>query len=225
MSLTIGGPPLGSGSSSVVDALALLTLSACDDRSEPAPVTTTTPSGEVTTAPPAAAAERADHALVRFVHAVPAGAPVDLYADDRRTFDAVEYKSVAIPSAYDHRREALRGHRWRPIARASTTATTIRCSQWRCCGRAPGARPRSFKMIPPSAGGSRQATVIPGLPTATVSPVRNGFSRLARSKTPWHACCTSPFCECLDRIVAPAHERTRDGRASRLCGPGVGSCR
>jgi hypothetical protein len=73
-------------------ALVLLTA-ACNDRAANAPITTTTPAGQ-STAPAPAAAERADHALVRFVHAVPGGGAMDLFADDNRTFDAVDYKAT-----------------------------------------------------------------------------------------------------------------------------------
>ncbi|MFN2447878.1 MAG: DUF4397 domain-containing protein [Vicinamibacterales bacterium] len=55
--------------------------------------TTTTPAGQSTAAPAAAAASR-DNALVRFVHAIPAGAAVDLSAGDNRFFENVAYKTV-----------------------------------------------------------------------------------------------------------------------------------
>lgn len=76
-------------------ALALsVTLVACEGRSTTeSPITTTTPAGE-SSAPPAAQVEERDNALVRVVHAVPAGAAVDLYADDRRVFDGLDYKDV-----------------------------------------------------------------------------------------------------------------------------------
>lgn len=72
---------------------AAVLLSACSDRAANAPITTTTPAGQ-STAPAPAAAERADHALVRFVHAVPGGGAMDLFADDNRAFDAVAYKAT-----------------------------------------------------------------------------------------------------------------------------------
>jgi hypothetical protein len=74
-------------------ATLVVLLSACNDRAANAPVTTTTPAGQ-STAPAPAAAERRDTALVRFVHAVPGGGSMDLFADDNRTFDAVEYKAT-----------------------------------------------------------------------------------------------------------------------------------
>lgn len=71
-----------------------LTVAACDGRStKQAPITTTTPGG-ASAAPPAAQVEDRDNALVRVVHAVPAGASVDIYADDQRVFDSLDYKEV-----------------------------------------------------------------------------------------------------------------------------------
>jgi hypothetical protein len=67
------------------------------------PVTTKTEAG--TTTAPASASEAASrkNALVRFVHAVPGLAPVDLYAGDGKAFDAAIYKYVTayreLPSA------------------------------------------------------------------------------------------------------------------------------
>lgn len=57
------------------------------------PVTTRTEAG-VTTAPPAAEVAARKNALVRFVHAVPGLAPVDVFAGDGKAFDAVIYKHV-----------------------------------------------------------------------------------------------------------------------------------
>lgn len=58
------------------------------------PVTTKTDAG-TTTAPPVSEAAARGGALVRFVHAVPGLAPVDLFAGDTRAFDGVIYKHVA----------------------------------------------------------------------------------------------------------------------------------
>lgn len=87
--------------------LAALTLAGCQDSTENAPITTTSPAGQAT-APPAAVAERADNALVRFVHAVPAGAAVDLYADDNPTFTDVAFKSVTPYREVDGERYTFR---------------------------------------------------------------------------------------------------------------------
>jgi hypothetical protein len=58
-----------------------------------APVQTQTPSGS-STAPSAVAAERRDNALVRVVHAISSGPSIDVFADDNRLFDALEFRSV-----------------------------------------------------------------------------------------------------------------------------------
>lgn len=71
-----------------------VSLAACkSDSTQNAPVTTTTAAGQ-STAPAAAAADERDNALVRVVHAVPAGSTVDIWADDERVFDGLAYKAV-----------------------------------------------------------------------------------------------------------------------------------
>jgi hypothetical protein len=57
------------------------------------PVTTRTEAG-TTTAPAASEVAARNNALVRFVHAVPGLAPVDVFAGDNKAFDAVIYKHV-----------------------------------------------------------------------------------------------------------------------------------
>lgn len=57
------------------------------------PVTTKTAAG-TTTAPPSTEVAGRGNALVRFVHAVPGLAPVDVFAGDGKAFDAVIYKHV-----------------------------------------------------------------------------------------------------------------------------------
>jgi hypothetical protein len=57
------------------------------------PVTTRTDAG-TTTAPAASEVAARKNALVRFVHAVPGLAPVDVFAGDGKAFDAVIYKYV-----------------------------------------------------------------------------------------------------------------------------------
>ena len=75
-------------------ALLLLAAAACAGAgSEKLSVTTRTEAG-TTTAPPAGEVAARKNALVRFVHAVPGLAPVDLYAGDGKAFDAVIYKFV-----------------------------------------------------------------------------------------------------------------------------------
>ncbi|HEX8354054.1 MAG TPA: DUF4397 domain-containing protein [Pyrinomonadaceae bacterium] len=66
------------------------------------PVTTRTEAGS-TTAPPAAEVAARNNALVRFVHAVPGLAPLDVFAGDGKAFDGATYKQVTayreLPSA------------------------------------------------------------------------------------------------------------------------------
>lgn len=95
-----------------IGAVAALTLTtttaACERQStEHAPITTATPDGQ-STAPPAVVAERADHALVRFVHAVPASAALDLYAGDTRAFEGVGYRAVTPYREVDGQRLTFR---------------------------------------------------------------------------------------------------------------------
>lgn len=95
---------------SALSALAAFTLTvgalaACDraETSSTSPVTTTSPAG-TSTAPSSAAADRRDEALVRVVNAIPAGAPVDIYAGDLTVFDNLSYKSVTAYRALDGKR-------------------------------------------------------------------------------------------------------------------------
>lgn len=80
----------------VVIALALAIFSpiACDRaETSQAPITTTSPAGQ-STAPSSAALEQRHEALVRVVHAIPAGAPIDIYAGDLAVFASLAYKAV-----------------------------------------------------------------------------------------------------------------------------------
>ena len=90
-------------------ALLLVPLAgaACQrDTSRETPVTTTTPAGQ-STAPPAAAVEERDNALVRVVNAMPATPAVDVFADDRQMFDDVTYKAVTPYHEVDGQRYRL----------------------------------------------------------------------------------------------------------------------
>ena len=58
-----------------------------------AAVTTTSPAGQ-STAPSSATLAQRDEALVRVVHAIPAGAPIDIYAGDLAVFESLAYKAV-----------------------------------------------------------------------------------------------------------------------------------
>jgi hypothetical protein len=74
-------------------AFAVAGTAACDRaETSQAPVTTTSPAGQ-STAPSAATLEQRDEALVRVVHAVPAGAPIDVYAGDLAVFESLAFKA------------------------------------------------------------------------------------------------------------------------------------
>ena len=76
-------------------ALLLATVSGCArlGSEQVGPVTTKSDTG-TTTAPAASEVAARKNALVRFVHAVPGLAPVDVFAGDGKAFDAVLYKNV-----------------------------------------------------------------------------------------------------------------------------------
>lgn len=82
------------------------TFVGCEDSQPQTPVTTTTPQGQETSPAPAAL-ERPDTALVRFVHAAPGAAELDLYADDARTFDGVGFKTVTAYQPINGQRYTL----------------------------------------------------------------------------------------------------------------------
>jgi hypothetical protein len=90
--------------------LAAAMLTACSDASSNAPVTTTTPEGQ-SSAPASAAAARRDTALVRMVHAIPAGSTVDVTADEMRMFEGVSFRDITPYKEVDGQRYefALRG--------------------------------------------------------------------------------------------------------------------
>lgn len=71
--------------------------------SSTAAVTTTSPGGQ-STAPSSAALEGRDEAMVRVVHAVPAGAPLDIYAGDLAVFEGLAYKAVMPYRVVDGKR-------------------------------------------------------------------------------------------------------------------------
>lgn len=91
-------------------------LAACQNSQPQAPVTTTTPQGQETTPAPANP-DRPETALVRFVHAAPAGAEMDLYADDTRAFEGIAFKTVTPYQPMDGQRYTMR------LRRAGTAAT------------------------------------------------------------------------------------------------------
>jgi hypothetical protein len=88
-------------------ALTAAAYVACDRaETSTSPVTTTSPAG-TSTAPSAASAEGRDEALVRVIHAIPAGAPVDIFAGDLAVFDNLAYKAVTPYRAIDGKRYAF----------------------------------------------------------------------------------------------------------------------
>lgn len=90
-------------------AIFVLVLAALGcDRTEtsPARVTTTSPAG-TSAAPSGAETAKRDEALVRVVHAIPAGTPVDVFAGDLIVFDALRFKSVTSYRAVDGKRYAF----------------------------------------------------------------------------------------------------------------------
>jgi hypothetical protein len=72
-----------------------------------APVSTSSPAGQ-STAPAASAAASREMALVRVVHAIPAGSTVDLFADDNKVFDSLAYKAVTPYREMDGQRYTFR---------------------------------------------------------------------------------------------------------------------
>ena len=89
----------------VIFTVTIGTLAACDrtETTSTAPVTTTSPAG-TSTAPSSATTDKRDEALVRVVHAIPASAPVDIYAGDLTVFDNLSYKSITAYRALDGKR-------------------------------------------------------------------------------------------------------------------------
>ncbi|MET0626308.1 MAG: DUF4397 domain-containing protein [Pyrinomonadaceae bacterium] len=112
--------------------LVAATLAGCSrvGSEQTGPVTTKTEAG-TTTAPPASEAAARGGALVRFVHAVPGLATVDLFAGDTRAFDGVGYKQLAgyreLPGANGVYRLRLAGQETgEPLAEKSQSFGTGR---------------------------------------------------------------------------------------------------
>ena len=79
-------------------------VAACDStETRTSKVTTSSPAG-TSTVPSSAAAEARDNALVRVVHAVPAGTQFDLFAGDLLLFDGLGFKTVTPYRAVDGKR-------------------------------------------------------------------------------------------------------------------------
>ncbi len=79
----------------VLGLLALMLVAACSSESnQNQPVTTTTNAG-TSNAPPATEVKQRGNALVRVIHAVPAGSAVDVFADDMKVFTGIAYKTTS----------------------------------------------------------------------------------------------------------------------------------
>jgi hypothetical protein len=78
-----------------VFALAVfLIMTACTSESnQNQPVTTTTNTG-TSNAPPASEVKQRGNALVRLIHAIPGGPPVDVFADDAKEFTGIAHKTT-----------------------------------------------------------------------------------------------------------------------------------
>jgi hypothetical protein len=74
-------------------ALTLLIVGCSKEPKQTQPVTTTSQSG-TSTAPAASEAEKRDSALVRVINTVPGGKSVDVFADEKKVFEAIAFKAV-----------------------------------------------------------------------------------------------------------------------------------
>lgn len=104
----IGEPPSPRATPVIRTFIALLvvaagTVACARGETSAATVTTTSPGGQ-STAPSSAALEGRNEAMVRVVHAVPAGAPIDLYAGDLAVFEGLAYKVVMPYRVVDGKR-------------------------------------------------------------------------------------------------------------------------
>jgi hypothetical protein len=80
---------------SVLTLLALLLVTACSrEANQNQPVTTTTNAG-TSSAPPATEVKQRGNALVRVIHAIPGGRAVDVFADDKKLFNNIAYKTTS----------------------------------------------------------------------------------------------------------------------------------
>jgi hypothetical protein len=79
----------------ILGVLALMLMAGCSRESnQNQPVTTTTNAG-TSSAPPATEVKQRGNALVRVIHAVPAGPSVDVFADDTKVFTGIAYKTTS----------------------------------------------------------------------------------------------------------------------------------
>jgi Domain of unknown function (DUF4397)/BON domain len=93
---------------SVLALLALLLVTACSrEASQNQPVTTTTNAG-TSSAPPATEVKQRGNALVRVIHAIPGGQAVDVFADDKRVFNNLAYKTTSTYEEVSAERHTFR---------------------------------------------------------------------------------------------------------------------
>src|SRR5262245_12796603 len=72
----------------------ILSAAACSRESNQTQQVTTNTEKGTSTAPPANEVEKRDNALVRVVHAIPKAPALDLFADDQKAFDNVNFGKV-----------------------------------------------------------------------------------------------------------------------------------
>ena len=90
----------------IVAALALVTAGACAEERSEVPVRTTSPAGSWT-APSARQAADRDRALVRVVAAIPGESRLDLFAENQKIAQGLEYKTITPYMEVSSGRKAL----------------------------------------------------------------------------------------------------------------------
>ncbi|HEY8224185.1 MAG TPA: DUF4397 domain-containing protein [Pyrinomonadaceae bacterium] len=80
---------------SVLALVALLLVAGCSRESNQNQSVTTTTNSGTSSAPPATEVKQRGNALVRVIHAVPGGAALDFFADDKKLFTGIGYKSTS----------------------------------------------------------------------------------------------------------------------------------
>jgi len=87
--------------------LVVLASACSQEPKQTQPVTSKTENGS-TTAPPAKDAEQRDNALVRVLNTVPGSSAFDIYADDKKVFDSVPFKTVTPYKELSDQRHSFR---------------------------------------------------------------------------------------------------------------------
>ena len=162
---------------------AIVMIAAGCDRTETrttAEVRTTSPAG-TSTAPSPADARHRDEALVRVVHAAPAGHQLDLFAGDLALFDGLGFKSVTPYRAIDGRRYAfaLRPAGMAQAKALSTNTEGLRDGNFYTAfampgdGHGPALRIVNDHLDPPAAGKAQLRIVHAGLEAGEID-VREG---------------------------------------------------